>query len=154
MMNMKLLAGVTPPYIYHGWFWEAKFTGEENFRLGECLAVNIKIVVVTMLGNTYILRVLTSISPWTSRWNLTVWKRWESHLQSQKIIWEDQERSWLPLWVSSPKQGQRNTKSKGMPTEISMRTTFQRLLGSLTSYLTKFMRVGRPNMSLLTVTFT
>ena len=35
MMNMKLLAVVTPPSIYHGcstWktFWEEKFTGEEK----------------------------------------------------------------------------------------------------------------------------
>ena len=35
MMNMNLLAVVTPPYIYHGCstrktFWEEKFTGEEN----------------------------------------------------------------------------------------------------------------------------
>ena len=35
MMNMKLLAVVTPPSIYHGCstrktFWEEKFTGEET----------------------------------------------------------------------------------------------------------------------------
>ena len=35
MMNMKLLAVVTPPSIYHGWytrktFWEEKSTGEEK----------------------------------------------------------------------------------------------------------------------------
>ena len=35
MMNMKLLAVVTPPSIYHGYstwktFWEEKFTGEEK----------------------------------------------------------------------------------------------------------------------------
>ena len=35
MMNMKLLAVVTPPYIYHGRstrkkLWEVKFTGEEK----------------------------------------------------------------------------------------------------------------------------
>ena len=47
MMNMKLLEVVTPPYIYHGcstWkkFWEEKFTGEENFTLGEFSAVNMK----------------------------------------------------------------------------------------------------------------
>ena len=34
-MDMKLLAVVTPPSIYHGWstrkiFWEENFTGEEN----------------------------------------------------------------------------------------------------------------------------
>ena len=43
MMNMKLLAVVTPPYIYHGCsaqktFREGKFTGKENFFL----AVNMK----------------------------------------------------------------------------------------------------------------
>ena len=47
MMNMKLLAVVKPPSIYHGcstWktFWEEKFTGEENFKLGENSAVNMK----------------------------------------------------------------------------------------------------------------
>ena len=45
MMNIKLLAVVTPPSIYHGCstqktFWEEKFTGEENFTLGEFTAVN------------------------------------------------------------------------------------------------------------------
>ena len=44
MMNMKLLAVLTPPYIYHGcstWktFWEEKFTGEKKLFL----AVNMKI---------------------------------------------------------------------------------------------------------------
>ena len=43
MMNMKLLAAVTPPYIYHGcstWktFWEGKFTVEEK----SLSAVNMK----------------------------------------------------------------------------------------------------------------
>ena len=40
MMNMKLLVVVAPPSIYHGcstWktFWEEKFTGKENFTLGD-----------------------------------------------------------------------------------------------------------------------
>ena len=44
-MNMKLLAVVTPPSIYHGCsthktFWEGKFTDEEKFTLGELSAVN------------------------------------------------------------------------------------------------------------------
>ena len=43
MINMKLLAVVKPPYIYHGWstqktFWEERFTDKENVFL----AVNIK----------------------------------------------------------------------------------------------------------------
>ena len=45
MMNMKLLAVVTSPSIYHGCstrkkFWEVKITGEENFTLGAFTAVN------------------------------------------------------------------------------------------------------------------
>ena len=67
MMNMKLLSVVTPPSIYHGCstlktFWEEKFTGEEKLFS----AVNIKIVVVTMLGNKGRSRVVTSISHWKS----------------------------------------------------------------------------------------
>ena len=47
MMNMNLLAVVTTPSIYHGCstrktFWEGKFTGEENFTIGEFSAVNMK----------------------------------------------------------------------------------------------------------------
>ena len=47
MMNMNILAVVTPPSIYHGCstrkkLWEEKFTGEENFTLGEFSAVNMK----------------------------------------------------------------------------------------------------------------
>ena len=47
MMNMKLLAVVTPLSIYHSFstrkkFWEEKFTGEETFTLGEFSAVNMK----------------------------------------------------------------------------------------------------------------
>ena len=70
MMNMKILAVLTPPSIYHGCsthntFWEGKFSGEENFTLGEFSAVNMKTVVVAMLGNTYRSRVVTSTPPWT-----------------------------------------------------------------------------------------
>ena len=47
MMNMKLLAVVTPPYIYHDsstWkmFSEEKFIGEEKFTLVEFSDVNMK----------------------------------------------------------------------------------------------------------------
>ena len=47
MMNMNLLEVVTTPSIYHSCstrktFWEEEFTGEENFTLGEFIAVNMK----------------------------------------------------------------------------------------------------------------
>ena len=45
MMNTNILSVVTLRYIYHGCsnqktFWEEKFTGEEEFTLGEFTAVN------------------------------------------------------------------------------------------------------------------
>ena len=71
MIKMKLLAVVTPPSIYSGYstrktFWEEIFTGEGKFTLGEFSAVNMKIVVVAMLENTWTSIVVTSMSPWTS----------------------------------------------------------------------------------------
>ena len=47
MMNMNLLAVVTPMSIYHGCstrktFWEENFTGEEKFTVGEFSDVNMK----------------------------------------------------------------------------------------------------------------
>ena len=66
MINMNLLVVVTPPSIYHGCSTQKKFW-EEKFTLGEFTAVNMKIVVVAMLGNTDISRVATSMPPWTSR---------------------------------------------------------------------------------------
>ena len=57
MINMELPSVVKSPLICHDcsrWktFWDGKFTGEEKFTLGEFIAVNMKIVVVAMLGNT------------------------------------------------------------------------------------------------------
>ena len=89
------------------------------------------IMVVEKLGNTRRSRVVTSTSPWTYHQSLTFWKRIKPHLQSQKKNWKDHERGWLPLWVSRPKQDLKNTKSYGMPSEMSVRRTFWRLLRSL-----------------------
>ena len=41
VMNMKLLAVVTPPYMYHGSCTQKTFW-EENFTLGEFTTVNMK----------------------------------------------------------------------------------------------------------------
>ena len=67
MTNMKLLAVVIPLSIYHGCstqktFWEEKLTGEEKLFS----AMNMKNVVIAMLGNTRRSRVVRSLSPWTS----------------------------------------------------------------------------------------
>ena len=63
MMNMNLVAVVTPTSIYHGCptrkkLRKEKFTGEEKFTLGEFLAVNMK---------NCDCRVVTSTSPWPYR---------------------------------------------------------------------------------------
>ena len=81
-----------------------------------------------MLVNTRRSGVVTSTSPWTYNQSLTVWTRWKSHLQRQKESYKDQERCWLPLWVSRPKQGLKNTKGQGMPSELSAGRTFLILL--------------------------
>ena len=65
-MNMQLLSVVTPPYIYHGRSTWDKFW-EENFTLDELTPVKMKILVLTMLGNTERSRMVISTSPWTSR---------------------------------------------------------------------------------------
>ena len=152
-MNMKLRTVDTPPYIYHGCYTQKMFW-EEICIIDEFSTVNMKNIVIAMLGNTEISRVVTITSPWTSHWNLAVWKRFETHIQSQKIIREYQERYWLTLWVSIPNQVQRSTKRQGMPSKTLVRRIFHRLLGSLTSYLIWVVRGGGQNMSLLTVTFT
>ena len=67
MINIKLLAVVKPPSIYHGcstqkMFWEEKFTGKENLFLDvgmvNCGRFNV--------GNTRRSGVVTSMSPWKS----------------------------------------------------------------------------------------
>ena len=52
------------------------------------------------------------------------------------------------------KARQKQKKRQGMPSEMSVRRNFQRLLGSLKNYLMKVMRGRGPYMSLLTHTFT
>ena len=67
IINMNPLSVVTPPSIYHDcsdrkMFWEGNFAGEEKV----VSAVNMKIVVVAILGNTGRSRVVTIMSSWTS----------------------------------------------------------------------------------------
>ena len=112
-----------------------------------------KIVVVAMLGNTRRSRVVTSIPSWTSLQSLTVCTIQKSHLQSQKENCKYQEKGWLPLWLSRPKQGRKNTKRQGMPSNISVRRTFLRLLRILRKCRNYLMRRRGPNMSLLIATF-
>ena len=71
MMNMNILAVLTPPSIYHGCFtwktlWEERFTGEEKFTLGEFSDVNMKNCGCHNVRNIERSSVVTNMSPWTS----------------------------------------------------------------------------------------
>ena len=55
--------------------------------------------------------------------------------------------------VLKTKQGRKNIKRQGMPSEISVRRTFLRLLGSLRNLRNYLMRRRCPNVSLLIFTF-
>ena len=152
-MSMKLLAVVTPLYIYHccsTWMtlWEGKFP------LGEFTALNMKNCGCWNVSKHGEIKGSDKYVTLDICLKFSVWTRWESHLQGQNIIWENQERGWLSLWLLRPKQVQRNWKGQGIPSEMSARRTLQILLGSLINYLIRVMRGGGPNMSSLTVTFT
>ena len=88
-----------------------------------------------MLGNTGRSIMVISTPPWTYLWNLVVWTRQKSNLHNQKIIWEDHERGWLPLWVSRPLEGQRKPKRQGFPLLMSVLRIFLRILRKLRSCL-------------------
>ena len=149
---MKLIEVVTPPSIYHvdplG-----SLSGMKIPHLASSHLWTRKIVFVAMLGNTGKSRMVRSTPPWTFIWNLVVWTRWKSHLQSQKNIREDQERDWLPLWVSITLELQRKTKNQGMPLPMSVWRIFRILSRNLKICLMRYMCGRGPNMNQATVSF-
>ena len=152
---MKLLAVVTPPSIYHGCstrktLWEEKFTVKKYFFL----AVNMKIC------GRFNVRKHKEIKGSDNYVTSDISSNFDS-LENMKIVSSESKRKleisgncWLTIWVSRPKQGHKNTKSQGMPSEISARRTPLRLLGSLRNLRNYLMRRRGPNMSLLRAAFT
>ena len=86
-MNMNLLAVVTPPYIYHvcstrKTFWEEKFTPVNMICFGHHNVMKHREI---KNGEKYItLDISLKFG--------SLDKMKSTHLQSQNIIWEDQER--------------------------------------------------------------
>ena len=76
-----------------------------------------------------------------------------TNLQSQNIIWEDQERGWLPLWVSTPLKGKIKKIRQGMPLIMSVWRIFLRLSRNFRDCLMRVMCGRGPKMNPLTVTF-
>ena len=158
MMNMKLLVVLTPLSIYHGWsnwktLWEEKFTGEENFTLDEFIAVNMK-----NCGHCNVSK-HRKIKGSDKHVPLEILLKFDS-LYKMKITPSDSKdnlgRSGKGLITSlgiKAKARQKNAKRQGIPSVMSVRRTFQRLLGILKNYLIKVMRRRGPNISLLIVTF-
>ena len=154
MMNVKLLSVVTPPYIYHScstWktFWEEKFTGEENLflpvNMRNCSSHNVK-KHKEIKGSDKCVTLDISLK-FDSLDKIKITS------SESKGTLERSGKGLIPLCVSRPKQGHTNTKRQGMPSEMSVRRTFLRLLGSLRNLRNHFLRSRNPNMSLLTATF-
>ena len=101
---MKLLVVVTPPSIYHGCstrktFWEEKFTGKEDLFL----SVNMK-----NSGRRKV-RKHKEIKGSDKSVTLDISSKFDSlnkmktTSSESKVNWKDQEKGWLPLWISRPK---------------------------------------------------
>ena len=103
-MNMKILAVVTPPSIYHGcstWkkLWEGKFTGEEKLFLDvntkHCGRQNDKRHKEIKGSDKYVTLDIALKFDSMEKMKITY--------SESKENWKDQERGLSPLWVSRPK---------------------------------------------------
>ena len=97
MMNMNLLEVVTPLYIYHGCstrktFWKGKLKGEENFTLGEFTAVKMKNCGRRNVSKHKEIKGSNKYVTLDILVKFDSLDKIKSYIQSQKIIWEDQER--------------------------------------------------------------
>ena len=153
MMNMNLLAVVTPPSIYHGFYTQKTFW-EEKFVPDDFTAVNMK---NCGRWNVRKHRYIKGSDKYVTLYILFKFDILGKMIITSSDSKDNSGRSGKCLITSlgiKSKASPKKYKKAGMPSEISARRTFQRLLGSLINYLVRFMREGGPNMSLLTVTFT
>ena len=113
MMNMNILAVVTPPSIHHGCstrktLWEEKFTGKENLflavKMKNCGRHNVRKHKEIKGSDNYVTLYISLKFDSLDNMKITS--------SESKENWKDQERGWLPLWVSRPKQGHVNKKDK------------------------------------------
>ena len=145
MMYMKILAVVTPPSIYHGCsarktLWKEKLTGEEIFTLGELKSVNMKHCDCRNVSKHI------EIKSSDKYVNLDISLKFYSLDKTRITSSESKDnlgRTGKGLISSlglNVKARPNKYKNQGMPSKMSVRRTFQRLLGSLTSYLIRVMR--------------
>ena len=125
MMNMKLLSVVTPPSIYYGCsdcktLWEEEFIVEENVTLGEFTAVNMKIVVVAMLGNKDRSRVVISMSSWTSHWIFQSGQDENQIFRSKKVLVGSGKGIITSLGIKAKARPKKYKKSRNAIVNFSM----------------------------------
>ena len=152
---MKLLVFVTPLYIYHGCstrktFWEEQFTGKEN--LFQC--INMK-----NCGRRKV-RKHKEIKGTDKIVNLDISSKFDNLNKMKTKSSEPKgklERSGKGLVITldfkTKVRFRKSTKSKSMPSEISVRRTFRILSKSLRKLGNYLMRKIYPNMSQLPATF-
>ena len=153
MMNMNLLEFVTPPSIYHGCsiqktFWEENFTGEEKLfsdvNMKNCGRRNVRKHREVKGSDKYVTLGVSLKIDCLDNMRIT------SSESKGKL-----ERSGKGLITSLGfKSKVTQKKRQGMPSEMSVRRTFRRLLRSLRNLRNYLLRKRGPKMSLLTVTFT
>ena len=104
MMNMKLLAVLTPPSIYNGcsaWkpLWEEKFTGEETFfsalNMENCGSHNVR--KHREIQGSYKYVTLDILLKFDSLYKMKI-----TYSESEENL-KDQERGGLTFYVSRPK---------------------------------------------------
>ena len=155
MINMKLLEVVTPPSIYYGcstWktFWEEKFTSEEKLfsavNMNNCGGRNVRKHKDIKGSDKYV--------------TLDISLKFDS-LDNKKITSSKSKGKFGNIRKGvdylSGFQGQSKAakiKRQGIPSEMSVRNIFPRILGSLRKLRNYLMIKRGPNMSLLTATFT
>ena len=104
-----------------------------------------------MLGNTRIS--ITVISTWSCKYliNLIVWTRGKPPLYNKCIIWGDQGRGQISVWLSGPKV-QTRKKSGFAITDVTNQYS-RNLLKKLKMHLIRVTKVNRFIMDQLRITF-
>ena len=152
---MKFLVVVTPPSIYYGCstrkkFWEEKFRGKKNLfqsvdmkNCGRCKVRKHK----EIKGNDKI--VTLNISAKFDSLN----KMETTSSESKGKLERSGKGLVTSLGFKTKVRFRKNTKRQGMPSEMSVRRTFRRLLRILIKLRNYLMRKGSPNMSQPPATF-
>ena len=100
---MMFLVVVTPPSIYHGcstqkMFWEEMFTGKkylfQSVNMKNCCCPKVRKHKDIKGSDKH---VTLNISEKFDNLNIM-----ETTSSESKKNWKDQERGWLPLWLSRP----------------------------------------------------